>query len=178
MFCSNCGHNTADASGQNTFCPNCGSPIEQLQPNTAIPNATVPGVPGAPAVKPIVSRNHVIIGGGVLLAIIAAIVILVFVLGRSPFVGTWASESSSDFRIEFTRNGKGTMFEWRDIYHIEWSTETIGGMDVLIISMTDPFDPWWTDMERFEYRFFGNDNFLELREIGGWGGWETLRRVN
>ena len=175
MFCSNCGHNVADAQGS-AFCPNCGTPIEQPQQQPA-PIHSQQGV-GGMAVKPAVSRKPLIIGGVVLAVVIIAIIVIVLVVGRNPLVGTWEHDRDWDYRIEFNRNGTGTLSDRWDWYDIEWSVETRGGTEMLVLTLLDPFTGRREETVMFEFRFFRDNEFLELRDLDGWGGWETFRRIN
>jgi hypothetical protein len=173
MFCPNCGHNVADAQGS-VFCPNCGAPIEQQQQQPA-PIHSQPG--GGAAVKPAIGRNHIIIGGAVLIAVIAAIIVIVFVVGGNPLVGTWEHDIDWDIGIEFNRNGTGAFFEGRDLYEIEWSVETRGGREILVVDLLDSRTGRWIETVMFEFSFLRNNEVLELRNIDGWGS-DRFIRIN
>ncbi|MDR2183087.1 MAG: zinc ribbon domain-containing protein [Clostridiales bacterium] len=189
MFCSNCGHNISDVQlgGQNAFCPNCGTAIEQ-PPSPSIPAAPAgyyeQAAAGAPAattgIKPIVKSQHIIIGGAIALAVIvAAVVLFVFVLGGSPLVGTWAADGFGGERIEFNRNGTGAVVETWEREAFSWRTESINNMDMLFISIPHPFNPLLDEEIVMEYRFIGND-ILQTREVfpRERGSWDAFIRVN
>jgi|GEM_PF-2548790 len=196
MFCSNCGHTIAGDQQGSAFCPNCGATIEA--PAAQAPNQMqgqdpaqgpggyygTPAPAGAPAMaRPSsggVTPKHIIIGGVGLAGIILIVVLLMVFLGGNPLHGTWTEEGGWGETIEFRSRGRGTIREGFMEMPFEWRTDTMGNMDVLFITINDPFNLFGASEEWIvEYRFMGN-NILQFRDLHPWESnwWDTFLRVN
>ena len=211
LYCSNCGTQHGEAEA---FCAECGSPTETAPEATPVaPEMTdassfAPAAPVAP-VESILPYDTTMpytapkakgqripkvalaaIGGVAVLAIIIAVVALVFTSGRSnPIVGTWeyvAEDSAWRTRWIYNRDGTGQAFEvnvdtgmTRDEISFTWSTSR-DFTELVRLEYPNPASPDNPHIEWFTFTITINAigyEFINIRDVHGHGEWVSLRRI-